>query len=368
MIAVSKEILTEKTQKESTGIILGVSKGHDEVLKTEDELLNLEVDNPTVNRNIAVFGDPGSDKTEGFTIPYCYQVAKRRESIVIDDCGGHLYHNLSMYFEEKGYEVKCLNLIDKGKSNSWNCIENIDAENAKLDAELLAEFMLGESKETALAASLKATILEVYWNHDFVSADKCMESIIEKFPEETTRLRKVKESFQDKQPEDNDINFTTLAKKPCAYFCIYPKTHSVYAPVVSLFYSQMLHVLNTYLEKKIDNLAGVYHVNFLFNRFPDDECIPNLSKYIASTRKKKMSFAIVFEDVKAVKNIYPDTWQAIFSNCATWVAYPNTNPDNKELLNTLIFQGSAYEWKKVDKYHYTQHPESEVGKLYCPYF
>jgi type IV secretion system protein VirD4 len=79
-----------------------------------------------LNRNIAVFGAAGSGKSRGFVKPFFLQAVRRGESIVSVDPKAEFYESMAGYLEDKGYVVKCFNLIDMEHSDSFNCFTAIE--------------------------------------------------------------------------------------------------------------------------------------------------------------------------------------------------------------------------------------------------
>ena len=85
-------------------------------------VINYRMDSKNrANQHIAIVGSSGSGKTFTFSKPYCYQVTKRRESIILTDPDGGLYRDMAGYFEDKGYVVRRFDLKNLRKSDGWEC-------------------------------------------------------------------------------------------------------------------------------------------------------------------------------------------------------------------------------------------------------
>jgi len=57
-----------------------------------------------------VFGATGSGKSRGYVLPFIYQAARRRESIIVVDPKAEIYNKTSEYLRSAGYTIKVFNL------------------------------------------------------------------------------------------------------------------------------------------------------------------------------------------------------------------------------------------------------------------
>ena len=69
------------------------------------------------NKNILVIGGSGTRKSTGLVMPNIMQC---NSSIIVTDPSGELYVGCGRLLEERGYVVKCLNLVDMAKSHCTN--------------------------------------------------------------------------------------------------------------------------------------------------------------------------------------------------------------------------------------------------------
>ena len=69
------------------------------------------------NKNVLVVGGSGTRKSTGLVMPNIMQC---NSSFVVTDPSGELYAGLGRLLEERGYTVKCLNLVDMSRSHGTN--------------------------------------------------------------------------------------------------------------------------------------------------------------------------------------------------------------------------------------------------------
>ena len=109
------------------------------------------------NRNVLMIATMGSGKSFGYVRTELIQAALRGDSVVVTDPSAELYTDLSSFFRDLGFDVKCLNLDDPNYSDFWNCLEEvIDPETERIDALRLNEFASVFMKNSAPLATSKA--------------------------------------------------------------------------------------------------------------------------------------------------------------------------------------------------------------------
>lgn len=159
------------------GIILGqyTDKGK--------EVIAMSNDSPG-NRNIAIYGSPGSGKSFGFVRSAIFQSAKNNASMIITDPKGELYGDMCIFLQKQGYDVKLFNLVDLNKSDAWNCAtEVINPYTGNVDELRIAEFVDAIMTNSSDGRSdqfwdggeanlLKAIIFYVAYNNEKLTLDR----------------------------------------------------------------------------------------------------------------------------------------------------------------------------------------------------
>lgn len=96
---------------------------------------------PSGNRNILIYGSPGTGKSFTYVRTEMLQSIRRGDSLVVTDPSGELYRDCAGYFRQQGVDVKLINFMDPKYSDGWNCVtETIDPETERLSGTRLNSF------------------------------------------------------------------------------------------------------------------------------------------------------------------------------------------------------------------------------------
>lgn len=338
------------------------------------------------NRHIAVLGSSGSGKTYTFVKTSCYQVVRRRESIIITDPDGGLFRDMSGYFADNGYIVRHLDLNDIRRSDGWDCLQAVSPETAELDAQMFAQTIIANVVDdptsiyaTGPMALLKALILRVVLDPDRPPEEKNIGEVYKNLQNEggeayldalfdptgmpaalkpcvppylsfkqgspnlrgnlITNLSVQLQLFQNdmvcKLLSTDDIDLELPGQQPCAYFCGFPDSHDTYRFIVSLFFSMIFIKLIHYSDVVLHKPLPV-PVNFLLDEFPSIGCLPDWDKKMATIRKRNMNVTMIFQDIMQFQNVYERSWGTILGNCATLLILGINEDQSSELVTKRI--------------------------------
>lgn len=301
-----------------------------------------------LNRNVAVFGSPGSMKSRAYIRTNMLQLAKEGQSMVITDPKGEIFRDMAQFLKNRGYAVKVFNLVNMKHSDRWNPIETIQDD---IDAQLFVEVIISNTKVTAAKSGdpfwdraeqnlLKALALYVameYPKHErnlasvyslLASAEpKAVESIFKGLPNshpakmpyniyaqanETvrtgiiiglgTRLQVFQNKLVQRITETSDIDLELPGKEKCAYFCISSDTDSTFDFLAGLFFSFLFIKLTRYADMNGGTLNP--NVYFLLDEFPNIGAIPDFTKKISTMRSRGIHSTVVFQNISQLKNRY----------------------------------------------------------------
>lgn len=408
-----KEVFAVQPPEKAVGTILG------QLDDTGKKLINQRIDNTRDNRHMVVVGASGTGKSYTFSIPYAFQCARRRESIIITDPDGGLYRKLAGYFEDQGYVVRRFDLANLNKSDGWHCVKSVFGDNVNevsLNSQLFTNTVIsnitkdmdGNIYASGPMTLLKALIMRVVLGDDYPLEEKNIRSVYQllvssngeadldlkfgladqplvagsdvaasKAPYQAfkngspnlrgniiTNLAVDLQLFQDDTVcsvlSTDDIDLELPGKQPCAYFCIFPDSHDTYKFIVSLFFS-MLFIRLVALGDRSPGGRCPVPVNFLLDEFASIGKLPDFERKLATVRKRALNIVMIFQDITQLQNSYPTTWVTLMSNCATFLSLGVNDGETANLMTKRIGETTV----QVET---EQHQAVEsIFKVYNPY-
>jgi len=339
-----------------------------------------------LNRNVAIFGSPGSMKSRAYIRTNILQLAKEGQSMVITDPKGEIFRDMAEFLKNRGYTVKVFNLVNMKHSDRWNPIETIQDD---IDAQLFVEVIISNTKAASTKAGdpfwdraeqnlLKALALYVameYPEHErnlasvyslLASAEpKAVDSVFKTLPNSHpakmpyniyaqaneqvrtgviiglgTRLQVFQNKLVQKITETSDIDLELPGKQKCAYFCISSDTDSTFDFLAGLFFSFLFIKLTRYADMNGGSLNP--NVYFLLDEFPNIGAIPDFTKKISTMRSRGIHSSVVFQNISQLKNRYPnDAWQEIIGNCDTRLFLGCTDVATAQFVSDLLGQATV---------------------------
>ena len=349
-----EEILSFEKKNDPQGIIIGEYK---------KKLVCLPNDT-FLNRNIAIFGSPGSMKSRAIIRNRLLQALKHEESVVITDPKGELYSDTAELYRKNGYVVRVLNLVNPERSDSWNCMDGLNGND--LLAQLLTDVIIGNTSDgnpdrfwdNGEMNLLKALILLT----DLANSDEARKSLpsvydlLSKQEEELKKqigaqahggIKKAYEIFKKSSPtvregiitglgtrlqifqnqavrnitRKSDIDITLPGKVKCAYFVIISDTNDAMSFLSSLFFSLMFEKLFKYADSQVDKKCTV-PVNFILDEFNNLGKLggkadgSSFAQILSVCRSRNVRVMIANQSLGQLQNRYPNNlWAEIMSNC-----------------------------------------------------
>lgn len=355
------------------GLIFGTLNGKEVTLHPDAPL----------NRNVAIFGSPGSMKSVAYVRTNILQLAQEGQSMVITDPKGELFKDMAQFLRDRGYNVKLFNLVNMAYSDRWNPLDVIVDD---IDAQTFADVIIANTAVTATKSGdpfwdraeqnlLKA--LALYVAKEYPSNERNLASVYSllahpeprkidmifkslpkdhpaKMPyniysqaNETvrtgvviglgTRLQVFQNKLVQKLTEVSDIDLELPGKEKCAYFCIISDMDSTFDFLASLFFSFLFLKLIRYADMHGPNGQCSPNVYFLLDEFPNIGAIPDFTKKLATMRSRGVHSSIVFQNIAQLKNRYPhDAWQEIIGSCDTKLFLGCTDIATAEFVSALL--------------------------------
>ncbi len=313
---------------------------------------------PSVNKNKAIFGTPGSGKSASVIENDIIQTIRRKESIIVTDSKGDLYRKTVGFAKENKYVVRMLNLKANELKNSdaFNLLKYLEGDSMVSTAEILARCILEntsdgkgssywEDNEMNLYKSLllyvatnetlkaqgKNNLAEVYRIIATNTPDS-LASIFSALPYE----HPAKQSFlvfANAEPRNqgqilngagirlgffidenareivshDEIDLVLPMKRPCIYYVIIPDTNRAYNVIANLFFNMMLIKQCEYSDglSDEDRKTKQIPVTYELDEFKATGSINNFDQTITTVRSRKLAFTIVLQAYGQLKDMYP---------------------------------------------------------------
>lgn len=331
------------------------------------------------NRNIAVVGPPGSNKTRGFVMNYVIQKILSGESCIVVDTKGELYAKTCSFAKSHSFTVKILNLIEQNHSDGWDILGEVknnpematelastiirntggaksdpfwnDAEMNLLKAVILLK-SVGQADVSNYSGN-KQTMGDVYnyiatrnvtvkagGSESMESDFMFLREYIPSHPAITPFLQFMNagddlckkiihglanrlQLFQDKQLCNvlgtQDIDLEEAGKSKCIYYLRFSDQTSTYAFITALFFSFLSVKLVKFADSRADRRLPV-PVNLVLDEFCNIGAIPDFEIKMATFRSRMINVVLIYQNNMLFQSTYPDgLWEAILATCDTFV-------------------------------------------------
>ena len=185
---------------------------------TATEGLSIDSAKTQRNANVLVIGSSGSGKSRHYVVP---NLVRLESSFAITDPKGELRRATQSRLEDRGYSVRCFNLVDLADSHGFNPLQYFDEVTPETSIVQLVESIIGNTSspqsqaagndkffERAEKALLTALVAYVY---GMGSGDDRTPTLVD-----VTELHKKMSAFEgaqaDEATSDVDIQFQALAE------------------------------------------------------------------------------------------------------------------------------------------------------------
>ena len=342
-------------------------------------------------RNVltVVIGGSGSGKTRFFAKPNLMQA---NTSFVVLDPKGENLRDTGYLLEEKGYEVRVLDLINMEKSHCYNPFVYLKDDNdvQRLVTNLFkATTPKGSQSNDPFwdtAASMLLLALIFYLRYEAPEEEQNFATLLEFINASETReddetfknaVDMLFEELEKEEPEHfavrqykkyklaagktaksiliscgarlapfdiaelreimsyDEMELDMVGDQRTALFIIISDTDDTFNFVVAMMYSQLFNLL---CDRADDVHHGrlPYHVRILCDEFANIGQIPKFDKLIATIRSREISASIILQSQSQLKTIYKDAAETILGNCDTMLFLGGKESSTlKEISETL---------------------------------
>lgn len=320
-----------------------------------------------MNKNIIVYGSPGTGKSRGFVMPFAMQAVKRGESLIMVDPKAEFYEMYSEFFKNEGYTVCAYNLLDLAASDGWNCvtetandlnlvqnvaeiiIRNTSSESdrddfwAKAEKNLLMALLHyvgtmtypGTNELLPVEERSLGTIYKILSSTSVQELDAKFRSLPADHPALPpygifrqahkqiwgniiiglgNRLNVFQNKLVDDITKHHEIDLTLPGKEKCAYFCIISDQDSSLEFLSSMFFSLLFVKLFDFARYQPNRRLPVC-VNVLMDEFCNISLLDS-KKIFSVARSRNINIQAAIQSVAQIANRYPkNEWQEIIGDC-----------------------------------------------------
>lgn len=168
-----------------------------------------------MGKNTIITGSNGSGKTWNFIIP---SILRETGSLVVTDPGGFVMGQVGKYLEDKGYRIKCLNLMEFDKSNHYNpfrYIRNDKDVKALVDA-LILNTRYDQTDINPLLEACEKPLLSAlisYLNNYVVAKEQTFTNVIKLLTAEGDILDRIFDEVEKYEPDGSVVRHYRAFKK-----------------------------------------------------------------------------------------------------------------------------------------------------------
>lgn len=342
------------------------------LIDSSTEYIGMKQDIYGLNKNIIIYGAPGTGKSRGFVMPFVMQAVHRGEnnqgeSLIMIDPKAEFYEMYSSYLESHGYYVRAYNLLDLEASDGWNClvdsaddvnlvqhvaeviIRNTSNEQEREDFWSKAEKNLlmalihyvqtltypGTDKLLPVEERSLGTIYKIISTTNVNELDARFRALPPNHPALPpygifrqaphniwgnvfiglgSRLNVFQNKLVDSITKHNEIDLTLPGKQKCAYFCIISDQDSSLKFLSSMFFS-LLFVRLFDCARQQESRRLPITVNVLMDEFCNIDVL-DFKKILSTARSRNINIQCVVQSVAQLADRYPKTeWQEIVGDC-----------------------------------------------------
>lgn len=351
------------------------------------------------NLNVLVCGGSGAGKTRFYCKP---NIMQANSSYFVLDPKGEIIRDTGHLLEEKGYEIRVLDLIDMEKSHCYNpfvylqtdndvqrLVTNLfkattpkgstssdpfwdtaasmlllalifylkyeapeEEQNFSMVMEMLRAGDVKEDDESYLSPlDILFTRLELtnpdhiaikYYKNYRSGSAKTLKSIQITL---ASRLEKFNLSSVSSLTITDDMDLPSLGEKKVALFAILPDNDPSFNFLISILYTQLFQQLFFLADKKYNGSLPI-HVHFVMDEFANVSLPDDFEKLLSVMRSRQVSVSIILQNISALKSLFEKNWESIIGNCDEFVYLGGNEQSTHKYVSELMGKASI----NVDTY------------------
>ena len=341
------------------------------------------------NLNVLVCGGSGAGKTRFYCKP---NIMQTNTSFVILDPKGEIVRDTGYLLEQKGYEVKVLDLINMEKSHCYNPFVYLKSDNdvQKLVTNLFkATTPKGSSSNDPFwdtAASMLLLALVFYLKYEAPEDEQNFPMVMEllragevhedddtyispldvlfnrlesKNPEHiavkyyrdyhsgsaktlksiqitlAARLEKFNLESLASLTTTDELDLPSLGEKKTALFALIPDNDTSFNFLVSILYTQLFQQLFLISDHKYGGSLPV-HVHFVMDEFANVSLPDDFDKILSVMRSREVSVSIILQNLAQLKALFEKQWESIVGNCDEFLYLGGNEQSTHKYVSELL--------------------------------
>lgn len=341
------------------------------------------------NLNVLVVGGSGAGKTFSYCKP---NIMQANSSFVCLDPKGEIVRDTGYLLEQKGYEVRVLDLINMNRSHCYNPFVYLKNDNdvQKLVTNLfksttpkgassndpfwdtaaqmlllsLIFYLMYEAPEDEQNFVMVMELLragDVHEDDDsYVSPlDMLMNRLETKNPEHiavkyyhdyhsgsaktlksiqitlAARLEKFNLESLAKMTMTDELDLPSLGEKKVALFALIPDNDTSFNFLVSILYTQIFQQLFYLADHKYGGSLPV-HVHFVMDEFANVSLPDDFDKILSVMRSREVSVSIILQNLAQLKALFEKQWESIVGNCDEFLYLGGNEQSTHKYVSELL--------------------------------
>lgn len=358
-------------------------------LLTQNVRIGLDGKKHRRNLNILVCGGSGAGKTRFFCKPNAMQ---RNTSFVILDPKGEIVRDIGGLLENKGYEVRVLDLINMHRSHCYNpfvylrndndvqrLVTNLfkattpkgsqsqdpfwdtaasmlllalvfylkyeappDEQNFPMVMELLRAGEVREDDDSYVSpldelfdrlemVNPEHIALKYYRDYHSGSA-KTLKSIQITL---AARLEKFNLESLAGLTATDELDLPSLGEKKVALFALIPDNDTSFNFLVSILYTQLFQQLFYLADHKYGGSLPV-HCHFIMDEFANVSLPDDFDKILSVMRSRGVSVSIILQNLAQLKALFEKQWESIVGNCDEFLYLGGNEQSTHKYVSELL--------------------------------
>ena len=358
-------------------------------LLTQNVRLGLDGRRHRRNLNTMVVGGSGAGKTRFFCKPNLCQC---NTSFVVLDPKGELVRDTGYLLEQKGYQVRVLDLLHMERSHCYNPFVYLRDDNdvQKLVTNLFKATTPKGSQsqdpfwDTAASMLLLALVFylryeapeeeqnfpmvmemlqagEVHEDDDSYQSplDELFERLAMREPEHIAlkyyrsyhsgsvkTLKSIQVTLNARLEKFNlpslagltvtdELNLPSLGEHKGALFAVIPDNDTSFNFLVSILYTQLFQQLFTLADGKYGGRLPV-PVHFLMDEFANVSLPDDFEKILSVMRSREVSVSIILQNLAQLKALFEKQWESVIGNCDEFLYLGGNEQSTHKYVSELL--------------------------------